>query len=343
MTPFVNRIQLHFFIIIIFLVTNKNVCADNNNEQQSEKAYNVELVKKEMAPLELIDSCSYSANILSYFVYYGLNFKVKHCFGSFKSQDFTLAAHVFDPGNAQGTVFLVHGYYDHSGVLKNIIRLCIEKKLIVAVFDFPGHGLSTGITASIDSLSQHMIALRDFFKRCQPYIRGPYCLIGHSLGGAVILEYLYRTENSPFEKVVLLAPLVRISYHHLSRIGYFIVNPFSDTSPRWFRRASSDKQFLKFFRNDPLQCRHFPLKWAEAYYAWSKRFKNYESISPPVTVIQGTRDDVVDWRYNIPLLKKKIPDLKVIYIKKARHQLMNEAEPFLNEFLEALGKQIGPE
>ena len=343
MTSFANRIQRYFFIGVIFLVVNKTVFAGNNNDQQSEKAYNVELVKKELAPLDLTVNCNHSPQILSYFSYYDLDFDVNHCFGTFESQDFTLAAHVFDPGNAQGTVFLVHGYYDHTGVLKNIIRLCIEKQLIVAVFDFPGHGLSTGITASIDSLSQYMIALKDFLKQCQPYTRGPYYLIGHSMGGAVILEYLYRTESSPFKKVVLLAPLVRISYHHLSRIGYFIMNPFSDTSPRWFRRASSDKQFLKFFRNDPLQCKHFPIKWAEAYYTWDKRFKSYESISAPVTVIQGTRDDVVDWRHNIPLLKKKIPDLKVIYIKKARHQLMNEAEPFLNEFLEALGKQIGSE
>ena len=62
-----------------------------------------------------------------------------------------------------------------------------------------------------------------------------------------------------------------------------------------------------------------------------------------MTVIQGTKDDIVDWRHNIPFLKEKIPDLKVIYIKKARHQLVNEAEPFLNELLEALGKQIVPE
>ena len=315
----------------------------SDNNQQAIEKYNVELVKREITPLDLSDSCSYSAQILSYFSYYNLYFNVNHCFGTFKSQGFTLAAHVFNPGRSQGTVFLLHGYYDHTGVLTNIIKLCIDKKLTVAVFDFPGHGLSTGTTAVIDSFSQYIKACEDFFAFCKQYVEEPYYLIGHSMGGAIAFEYLYRTESQPFKRVVLLAPLVRISYHHLSRIGYFIMNPFSDTAPRWFRRASSDKQFLKFFRNDPLQCEHFPIKWAEAYYAWNKGIKNYESISVPVTVIQGTRDDVVDWRHNIPFLKKKIPDLKVIYIRKARHQLMNEAEPFLNEFLETLGKQIVPE
>lgn len=303
--------------------------------------WNIKLVKSEIVPLDLAANCSYSPQILSYFSYYNLNFDVIHYFGTFESQGFSLAAHVFNPGKTRGTVFLLHGYYDHTGILKNIIRLCIEKQLSVAVFDFPGHGLSTGATASIDSFSQYVIAFKDFLKLCRPHVAEPYYLVGHSTGGAVTIEYLYQTEKPPFEKVILLAPLIRCSYYHLSRIGYFLMNPFLDTAPRWFRNSSSDKRFLKFFRNDPLQCKHFPMKWADAFYAWNERFKSYDAISTTVTAIQGTGDDVVDWRYNIPFLKQKIPNLKVFYIKKARHQLMNEAEPLLDEFLKALRKQMG--
>jgi lysophospholipase len=304
------------------------------------KPFNVELVKGELTPLVFKPRQRYSPDVYSYFSYYGLDLGVTHHFGTFQSQGFTLAAHVFIPDNARGTVFLLHGYYDHSGVHKNSVRLCIEKELAVAVFDLPGHGLSTGVTASIDSFSQYVKTLEDFVQLCQPHVSRPYYLMGHSAGGAIALEYLFRTEKPVFEKTILLAPLVRCSYYHLSRVGYFIVNPFSDTAPRWFRYASSDKQFLKFFHDDPLQCRHFPIKWADAYYRWNEQIKSYEATSVPVTVIQGTKDDVVDWRHNIPFLKRKVPDAEVIYITKARHQLMNEAEPFLTEFLGILGKQF---
>lgn len=302
--------------------------------------FSVESVKRDLAPLDFKSGCEYSPHTLSYFRYYGLDLHVIHHFGTFQSQDFTLAAHVFDPGEAQGTVFLLHGYYDHSGVHKNIIRLCIEKQYAVAVFDLPGHGLSTGVTASIDSFSQYVKALEDFFQLCQPHVTRPYYLIGHSAGGAIALEYLFKAEKPVFEKIFLLAPLVRCSYHHLSRVGYFIVNPFAKTAPRWFRYASSDRQFLKFFRDDPLQCRHFPIKWAEAYYRWNEQVKSYGAVSAEVAVIQGTKDDIVDWRHNIPFLSRKIPDIKVFYIKNARHQMMNEAEPFLSEFIGILGKQF---
>ena len=304
------------------------------------KSFNVKLVKGGLKPLDFKSKQRHSPHIFSYFSYYGLNVEVIHHFGSFRSQDFILAAHVFFPDKVQGTVFILHGYYDHTGVHKNIIRLCIEKGFAVAVFDLPGHGLSTGVTASIANFSQYVKALEDFVQLCQPHVSWPYYLIGHSTGGAIALEYLFKAKESLFERVFLLAPLVRCSYHHLSRIGYFIVSPFSDNAPRWFRYASSDKRFLKFFHDDPLQCEHFPMRWADAYYKWNEQVKSYDAISAPVTVIQGTKDNIVDWRYNIPFLKKIIPDMKVMYIKNARHQLMNEAEPFLGKFLNLFGNQF---
>jgi alpha-beta hydrolase superfamily lysophospholipase len=85
------------------------------------------------------------------------------------------------------------------------------------------------------------------------------------------------------------------------------------------------------------------MKWAKAYYTWHKRVRQYEPVSIPVTVIQGTKDNVVDWRYNIPFIKKKIQMAEIIYIKKARHQLMNEAQPFITEFLKALREQVSTE
>jgi alpha-beta hydrolase superfamily lysophospholipase len=66
----------------------------------------------------------------------------------------------------------------------------------------------------------------------------------------------------------------------------------------------------------------------------------YKPLSAPVTIIQGTKDDVVDWRHNIPVLEEKIPGVTIIYITNARHQLMNEAEPYLSQFFAALGKQL---
>lgn len=320
---------------------NKNEADSAPSDRHSAETYDVKLVKSEMKPLDLTTNRSYSSQTLSYFNYYDLDFDVLRCFGTFESQGFDLAAHLFDPGNARGTVFLLHGYYDHTGILRNIVRLCIEEQLAVAVFDFPGHGLSTGVTASIDSFSQYVAVFKDFFEFCRPHIAEPYYLIGHSMGTAVILEYLFQTKGPPFEKVILLAPIVRCSYYYLSRIGHFLMSPFWDTAPRWFRKSSSDKRFLDFYRNDPLQCSHFPMKWADSFYLWNRRIKSYGTISTAVAVIQGTRDNVVDWRHNIPFLRQRIPNLEAVYIKKARHQLMNEGEPFLDEFLEALRMQLG--
>lgn len=309
--------------------------------QRQQESCNVDLVKRSMTPLDLTAAGDYSSHINAYFSYYSLNIPdVTHYFGTFASQGFTLAAHLFDPDETRGLVFLLHGYYDHTGILANIIRLCTENHLAVAVFDFPGHGLSSGTTVSINSFSQYVDFVRDFFKFCQSHFARPYYLIAHSMGGAVAFEYLYQTTESRFERVVLCAPLIRSSLFLLSRIGYTLIKPFSNITPRWFRNSSSDKLFLRFFHSDPLQCRHFPLQWAQAFYAWNREVRDYTEISAPVTIIQGTRDTVVDWRYNIPFLQRKIRGAEVVYIKKARHQLMNEGEPYLSKFLSTLQKVL---
>ena len=48
-------------------------------------------------------------------------------------------------------------FFDHSGILKNLIKLCLDLDYTVVCFDLPGHGLSSG-RASIDnslSMEEH--------------------------------------------------------------------------------------------------------------------------------------------------------------------------------------------
>jgi alpha-beta hydrolase superfamily lysophospholipase len=277
---------------------------------------------------------------VDYFRYYGLDLPVTHHFGTFQSEDFTLAAHLFVPDAARGTVFLLHGYYDHSGVLTSIIRLCTEEHLAAAVFDLPGHGLASGPAASIDDFTQYSIALGNFLQLCRARAPEPYHLLGHSMGGAVAIDYLCRPGSHPFARTILLAPLVRCEHYRLARTAFVLLGRFVPRVPRWFRRSSSDAHFLRFHRSDPLACRHCPTPWSRAYHAWLDRISAREVLVPAATVIQGTRDAVVDWRYNVLFLQRRIADLQVVLINGARHQLMNEGEPYRTRFMGALRDQL---
>ncbi len=293
-------------------------------------------LKQSLEPLSFSAPVSCPQPVLDYFTCYDLNHvSTAHYFGTFTSGRYVLAAHIYKPDSSRGTVFLLHGFYDHSGILKNLITLCLSEKYCVAAFDLPGHGLSNGEAAAIDSFTEYGVALGDFLALCEGHVSRPYAAIGHSTGCAVLLTRLFFMGENRFSRVILLAPLVRSEYWALSKAGYALV-PDGNTMPRWMRDESHDVAFLRWFNHDPLQVRHFPVRWAKALFAWEARIDTVAPQNFPVSIIQGTGDNTVDWRHNIPFLQKKIPGCDVHLIRGGRHQLLNESEPWRTECLDTI-------
>jgi len=261
----------------------------------------------------------------SYLDFYGLE-AGGHEFVPFKSNGFELAGHTFVPKKYKATVIVLHGYLGHCGLLKNIIKELTDANFAVAVFDLPGHGMSSGEKTAIDDFSQYSQGLNDFVKTIKPLLHGPYHIIGHSTGAAIIMEYLLEMGIDDFDKVVLAAPLERSDWWTLSKIGFAIARPFCDKLPRVFRSVSSDKDFLNFIKHkDPLQAKKVSLNWVSAMFNWDKRIANVKTSERAVLVIQGTKDNIIDWKFNIKFIKSKFKNTEVEYVKNCRHELFNES------------------
>ena len=104
-------------------------------------------------PIEQVEPAQYSPAVMEYFTYYNLDgewCRAEHFFGSFKSGGFTLAGHLYRPAEYTATVILLHGYLNHTGQFKNLIRYLLENGFAVAAYDLPGHGFSTGERAAIE-------------------------------------------------------------------------------------------------------------------------------------------------------------------------------------------------
>ncbi|MBN1128451.1 MAG: alpha/beta hydrolase, partial [Chitinispirillaceae bacterium] len=270
-----------------------------------------------------------------YFRYYGIEFPgVRHWIGSVMSGPFTIAAQVFQPEAPVGTLVFIHGYYDHTGLLANVINESIHRSYTFAAIDLPGHGLSGGMPASIDDFSRYGDAIRDFLRVIEPFCQGPLVLAGHSTGCSAIYEYLAAQSDPPVAGAVFAAPLVRNAFWHPGKAGYHLVRHFFTSTFRWYRNSSHDTAFLAFQKRDPLGYGTFPLAWAKAHHAWERRIRDYPALPVPVVIIQGDRDETVDWRYNCRFLQKKFDRCTVHLIKGARHHLLNEALPYRARFME---------
>lgn len=298
-------------------------------------------------PLEYSEPTLLTPAMQTYLDYYHLTFpdlEYDHTFGTFQSKGYTLVAHLFTPHRPRGTVFILHGYLDHSGVLSHLIQYCLEQNFVAAVYDLPGHGLSSGSRIDIECFADYVTIFIDFLNLCQPSLPSPYYFVSHSTGSAIGLEYLVQTEESLFERMVFLAPLVRHVKWYPAKATYFFGNLMSiKTVPRRYSKISSDPAFIEFLKNDPLQTLDVPLQWIGALYDWERHIREIAPVTQPVLIIQGKRDSVVDGSYNVAFLQQKIEGATIAWIADGRHHLINELPPLRKEVFNTITKYLQPQ
>ena len=247
---------------------------------------------------------------------------------------------------SKGNVFILHGYYDHGGLYGHIMRFFLEQGYSVFAFDEPGHGLSEGSPASIDSFSSYTKVLR----QCLGWVRDncspqPFHLFGQSMGGAVITELLVGercpASEYPIKNVILFAPLVRPVLWRWGRVQYNLARRFLKSIPRSRSNNSHDKEFLEFLASEPLQSKTLPVDWVGAMSAWIDKI---EAIRTPgdfdVLIVQGQNDGTVDWRHNMPVYQRLYKSADIFYLPEGQHHLANESEDFRCRYFDWLEKKL---
>ncbi len=284
-----------------------------------------------------------------YRAYYGLDAfsEVIHRIGCFESDGFSLVAQHFKLPDEKctGTAVLMHGYYDHTGLFSHLIKYCLDNGLSVLIFDLPGHGLSSGEPASIDTFQRYSSALLTCCRLpTVSQLPRPWYAIGQSTGSATIIDSILHNElvsEVGFKKYILLCPLLYPAQWGRSKFLYYLVRPFLRSIPRGYADNSHDDEFLKFIQNgDALQCSRLPTAWVTAMLDYCSRFLAAKNHEVPLHLIQGTEDGTVDWRKNLPLFEARFPNAKIYMIKGARHHMVNESEIYREEIFQAVSKVI---
>lgn len=274
-----------------------------------------------------------------YLAFYQLNFPastslqgvpLQHQIGTIASGPFTLCIQYWTQPNAEATLLLTHGLFDHVGLFDKPIRAALESGCNVIAFDFPGHGLSSGEPAVIDSFDHYSNAIADVLE-CVDIGEGPLWAMGQSTGGAALINFA-RLHDWPFKALVLLAPLVRPTHWPLISVAQRVVRLVRPSVPRGFKRNSSDEAFLQFIRRDPLQANGTSMRWLGALRKWLAAMEHRDLGVGSALVIQGDADTTVDWRYNLPVIDTLFPGTQVEYLEGAGHQLANEIASYRDRY-----------
>jgi len=284
-------------------------------------------VRREMVPLDLKTPYHPPEEIESYFHFYHLDPpRAEHYFGTIVSENHTLATHVFIPPNPRGTLFLIHGYFDHTGTFSKLISEGLSNRYAIVSWDLPGHGISTGDRTDTGAFDLCAKEFSDIVQRSEPVLPHPFYLVSHSTGCSIAMEYMYNASSNAFDRIVFLSPLVRHAHWSWGKLGHAVAKPFTKTIRRRDKKNCSDPAYLAFVKQDPLHSDILSFEYLKDLYAWEKQVQKKPVWPGSVLIIQGDQDTVVDWKYNLKFLRAKIQHPEIHLIHGALHQLANERE-----------------
>ena len=127
---------------------------------------------------------------------------------SLASRDGTkLNALVWTPEqSAERTLIITHGLAEHMGRYGHVAAALVDARWRVIGLELRGHGGSEGKRGHVDSWSQYVEDLQ----AAVDFADGPCWIMGHSMGGLVVLDMLCAGEQSAIKGAVLTNPLVGV-------------------------------------------------------------------------------------------------------------------------------------
>lgn len=217
------------------------------------------------------------------------------------AQEFTLDSGVFcrqwDVESPRAVALIVHGLGEHSGRYQHVAESLAARGIAALAPDHPGHGRSPGHRCFIQSFADFypaLDALRDKVEADYPGL--PCFIIGHSMGGLIIGNYLLerqaRFAGAAFSGAAFEVP------EPPSGIAIFINKLLASVLPRLgalqldASQVSRDPEVVRRYREDPLvhSGKITARLLVELFAAMGSLAEKRGAISLPVLVMHGEGD-----------------------------------------------------
>lgn len=110
----------------------------------------------------------------------------------------------------KAVLVISHGLGEHSGRYLRVAERLVAEGCAVYAIDHRGHGRSDGPRALVDRFANAVADLDQLVERARSEHRGlPLVLLGHSMGGALALQYALTHQNK-LDALILSAPAVAL-------------------------------------------------------------------------------------------------------------------------------------
>ncbi|MGB3293230.1 MAG: lysophospholipase [Phormidesmis sp.] len=208
----------------------------------------------------------------------------------------------------KGVLVLVHGLGEHSGRYCAVVEALTAAGYAVFAFDNQGHGRSEGQRGHINSWQDYRGNAQAFLQRVrQQEPTAPLFLMGHSLGGLIVLDYVLRCAHAPAFKalnvhgIIVSAPPIQPVSSTASTARILLARLLSGIFPRLTLNMGLDKSGLSRSREmtehlaeDPLVHPYVTLRWGSETLDtidWVKA--HIAQLKLPILITHGEDDPIM--------------------------------------------------
>jgi len=235
-----------------------------------------------------------------------------------------------DTGDFKAILIAIHGFGNHSNMMKIPAEFLVEKGYAVYSFDLRGHwrniGENTGHIDSMDHVQKDIVLFMDVVKEKAGDKK--IFLLGHSFGGLISLEYAIT--HPMLAGVIAVSPLVDLSLNE-SFGKKFIKKMVKVASPMKtepynidHKELTSDLKILKMFHTDKNLTKVISAKTvADMSSSLKWVINNTKKLSCSVLFMLAGRDKLVD----IQKAKKFFEDIR------SEDKTLKVYEDYLHELL----------
>ena len=272
---------------------------------------------------------------------------------------------------AQGTVVLVQGRTEFIEKYFEVVRELVARRFSVVTFDWRGQGLSSrqlpdGRKGHVGDFSEFDSDLHVVMQRVvREHGVKPYIGLAHSMGGNVLLRYLYDNPHE-FERAVLTAPMLAVKTAPFplwaarglatlmtatgNKAAYVFGGAKQNPLQQSFESnvVTSDKarfeRMMACFGVEPRLALGAPtFGWLEAAFRSMDLVRTDEfasAIETPVLLIGAAYDKLVDLGADIRLVRRLKRGMYVLL--KAEHEIMMERDDIRLAFWNCFDAFVAP-
>lgn len=224
----------------------------------------------------------------------------------------TLQGEIWGVEKPEYVVSLVHGMGEHIGRYDNLVRFFNDRNIAVVAIDREGHGKSDGKRGHVTSFNALMWEVRQSLEKAAETFPGvPQVLYGHSMGGNLVLNYLFR-KNPDIKAVIATSPWIRLAQQP-PKVLVGIAGMVKKLRPQFTLGSDLNAQYISTipeeverYLNDPLVHTRISVNTFTEMSKAADFLDQYEGTvtAPPLLLTHGNNDGIVDYNGTKNLAKR---------------------------------------